>query len=113
MKKSLLFALGVAILLLALVSCAGEKPSVVNPSTTQVAYDFSAVVTVGNRSFIPINKVGKPSDNPSLILNILKEFEKEHPGIEIVDWKIEKEQDSYSASDKIFGIWVDHRPKSQ
>ena len=103
--------LGLAALL---VGCSGgNEQSVINPETTRVSYDMSTVTTVGNRSYIPINSGGKPSDNPSSILLILKAFEDAHPELEIVDWKIEKQQVAHATSQKIFGIWVEHRPKER
>lgn len=89
-----------------------ESSSVINPKTTLVSYDLSVVITVGDRSYIPINKKGEPADNPSEILLILKAFEDIHPELEIVDWKIESRQRTHGATPRIFGIWVDHKPKN-
>lgn len=89
----------------------GNNQSVVNtnPETTQVSYDMSLVITVGNRSYIPINEFGKPGDDPSSILFILEAFEDTHPELEVIGWEIDKQQRAHYTSPKIFGIWVDHR----
>jgi len=100
------------VLTVVLVGCSGGvEQSVINPETTQVSYDMSTVITVGNRSYIPINSGGNPSDNPSSILLILKAFEDVHPELEIVGWEIEKQQKARFTSAKIFGIWVEHKLK--
>ncbi|GEM_PF-5027613 len=85
-----------------------EKPSLV--------YDHT--MTLGNHSYVPINRSGRPADNVEFVLKTLKEFEDAHPELEIVNKQIEKQQRSgqgsiYPASDYIFGIWVDTRPRVQ
>lgn len=101
-------------------ACGAENPpSVVSPTTTQVTYDLSLVITVGNHSWIPIHKYGNPGNDPSFILHILKAFEDAHPELEVVPggWKIEKQQQTggyaNSVSATIFGIWVDHKLKDR
>ena len=82
-----------------------------SPEATQVSYDMSSVITERNRSYIPINIAGKPSDDPSSMLRIVNAFEDAHPELEIVRWWIEKRQAAYTTSSRIYGIWVDHKPR--
>jgi len=109
--RSVVVLIVAALLAAIIVGCGEGRPSVVDPQTTRVTYDLSVVVTVGDRSYIPINQGGRPGDTPSFILNILKAFEDENPQFEILNWKIEKHQGSSGAEGYIFGLWVDHRPK--
>ncbi len=66
-------------------------------------------ITVGNRSYIPLNIPGKPEEINHEILIVLKTFEEERH-VTITDWKIEKEQSATNAPEFIFGLWVDHTP---
>ncbi len=118
-------ALFVPLMLLSVIflpACGGNKPSVVKPSTTHVTqvttpatYDLSVVITVGNRSWIPINRNSRPADDPSFVLHIVKAFEDAHPELEVIPggWKIEKDQDALGSRNYFYGIWIDHRPKSK
>ncbi len=100
-----------------LVGC-DEKPiSVVqeqegSEKEVLLKYDAANVVTLGNHSYIQVNRDWRPADCPYTILKILDCFEKTHPELEVISWHIEKQQDSKTTSDYTFGIWVDHRPRT-
>ncbi len=111
MKKIAVVLFG--ILAIALAGCDSSEPSepsVVQKKQVQVVerYDMSAVVTVGNHSYLPLNLPGNPSQHVSLILGALQAFEKAHPEWRITGWRIEKRQAGYAVQAYIFGLWVDH-----
>lgn len=115
---SLLCALTFAFVALSTASfgCGSHaSPSVLRKDRTvdTTEYNMDVAVTIGNRSYIPINQDGAPSDNVDMILRVLGAFEKAHPELTVTDWKIEKQQKAYTTGEKIFGIWVDHRPKGK
>ncbi|MBI2450107.1 MAG: hypothetical protein HYV47_01065 [Candidatus Nealsonbacteria bacterium] len=108
--------LGAAVYLLfiiLLIAFTGCGPSTLKPPVElepgEQQYDMSVVQTIGNRSYIPLNISGNPSEHISTILGVLTAFENAHPELEIVSWYIEKQQKAYITSNYIFGIWVDHR----
>jgi hypothetical protein len=68
-------------------------------------------VTVGNHSYIYINKDGKPGEKAEMILLLLDSFEKAHPELEVTGWKIDKQPQAYGTPSFIFGMWIDHRPR--
>jgi len=78
-----------------------------------VAFSFNPLVcrTVGNHSFVYINKDGNPWDNPTRILILLDVFEKAHPELEMTNWHIEKQQGAYITPAWVSGVWIDHKPK--
>jgi hypothetical protein len=91
-----------------------EKLSVIQithsiPKT--VEFHMTLVDTCGNHSYAPINYDGDPADIHIEILEFLNVFEKQHPELEVYDWKIEKQQASHSANRYVYGIWIDHRSK--
>lgn len=68
--------------------------------------------TVGNHSYVRIGVYKNPDEYSSQILAILEEFERFNPDKDVVDWKIEKQQETYGiTSNYIFGLWIDHKPK--
>lgn len=71
------------------------------------------VKTVGNHSYIRIGVHKNPDEYSSQILVILEEFEKSNPDKDVVAWKVEKQQKTYSCftTDYIFGLWIDHKSK--
>lgn len=84
------------------------------------SYDMKAVETVGNHSWMPLNINSRTSDhNPQpaeyrlFILSALLAFEKEHPELEVVSWKIEQHQYAVTTESVIYGLWIDHRPREQ
>lgn len=85
------------------------------------SYDMKTVETVGNHSWMPLNIDGdttkdrdaKPSEYRTFILGALCAFEKAHPELEVTGWMIEKDQHARGASDHIYGLWIDHRPRAE
>ena len=69
------------------------------------------IITIGDHSYVPINLWGTPDEHAETILNIIKQFENIHQELEVTDWKVEKEQGAWGASNLIFGIWIDHKPR--
>ena len=86
----------------------GKETEVVQETT----FDLAKVVTVDNRSWVPLNLPGDPQDHAQAILSFLKYFEQEKK-VEIVDWKIDKQQHAYTVHEKVFGLWIDHRPRQK
>ena len=110
MRKILGLLISALVIGVMFVGCGPAAPSVVDSQTTRSEYDISIAITNGNHSWIPINISGKTSENAILILDILRSFETAHPEFEIVDWKIDSRPSDYSGA-RIYGIWVDHRPR--
>lgn len=76
--------------------------------------DATGVYTQGNHSYIPINIAGKVNDRIYEILYRLDKFEKDHPEFEVLPgWKIEAREEALTERAFIYGIWVDHKPKSR
>lgn len=92
---------------------AREKLLFDNNETAFIDTVLSAVETVGNFSYIPINISARPSEQSRLILKILEAFENKNPQWEIIHWQIQEQQ--WTTFDRFctLGIWVDHRPCQQ
>lgn len=106
------FAL-LAILTLGLVACEKRDPEPsVMPETITVVKDpdFSKTKTIGNHSYLPINRVGSPDDMIFDILAVLAAFEKSHPDIKVTGWAIEKQQQARDTIPRVFGLWINHEP---
>lgn len=79
-------------------------------------YDLNNVFTVGNHSFIPLNTPGTSTQNISLILTTLNEFEKKF-GVNVISYTIKEGGASkmYRGDlhyyNNVDGIWVTHRTK--
>lgn len=69
--------------------------------------DWNNVVTVDDRSFVPLWIDGYPHDHAQVILAILQKFEAKHPEWEIEHWEIEKQPKA------IFGLWIDHKSRGE
>jgi hypothetical protein len=114
MKKML-----VAILIvITLIPCSGcrkkdESTSVIQNNTTITEINLSTVKTKGNRSYIPLNLAGRPSDNVDLILSVLDKFEKENADKKVTTSKFSEQQNGYLVNPFTFGIWVDHEPRTK
>ena len=112
MKKSgaLLTILAFSLMLLLLAGC-GYGPSAVSferddEGTRSTYVDLGVVTTDGNRSFIPLNTVEiKPfdADYSSFIFLVLREFEDANLSLEIVSWRVERQNST------TYGIWIEHR----
>lgn len=115
--------LTLAVLTLVVITLCGCQPSssVIrlgqeaekNPTPIQqtIVFDSSNTITVGNNSWVAINIFDTPAKDATLILEILDKFEKTHPELIVLDWKIEKNQDTHGTSAYIFGLWIHHKPK--
>lgn len=79
---------------------------------TEQVFNLDAVVTVGNHSYIPINvHMGSGNlvnDMVPTILNLLDNFEKKHPELEVTGWNIQQDQ---RGNNNVYGLWVNHKPK--
>lgn len=70
------------------------------------------VVTVGNHSYVHLDLGGESREHVQEILQALDDFEKMHRNLEITGWHLDKQQEAWlTALDRVFGIWVDHRPR--
>ena len=75
---------------------------------------LSKAVTNGNHTYIPLNLWPTSANNHvDVILAIVGAFEKAHPELKVVSWRIEQRPPSYSTIHRIFGIWIDHEPKTR
>ena len=72
-------------------------------------WDWKGIITVGNHSFLSVTLLGTARDNAKDILQMLAEFESEHPELEVTNWKTSE----YTTGVFVFlhDLWVDHRPK--
>lgn len=73
-------------------------------------FDDSAVTTIGNHSYIPINRDGAPVNMVKDILRMKQAFESAHPELTVDGWSIEKAQVSQGATWYVYGLWADHHP---
>lgn len=87
-----------------------EEAAVKNTSVLNLKdgiYDFSKVITEGNRTYVPIeNAWGNKIEEARSILAILAKFEAENPHLSIESWEIDRIPDSKGY---IYGLWVDHQ----
>ena len=74
--------------------------------------DFDHIVTVGNHSYLSLNFEGNPNEHVKLILRIIQKFEEHFSDLEIVAWRIQRDQRSKSNHAHIHGIWIDHKEKA-
>lgn len=67
--------------------------------------------TIGNFSYIPLERRESAHNLRSVILNLLDKFEKDHC-FRVVSYSVEKQYNSYARPyDSTFGIWVTHEPR--
>jgi hypothetical protein len=115
MKKTFSVLMVVSFFLMLLAGCSDEakNPSVFSETTTisTEKINLEVGITIGNHSYLPINVYANPDKYARAILQLLDAFEKEHPELEITSWDIERNQKAANASEYIWGVWVDHRPK--
>lgn len=107
------------VLLLTIVGCESPQPlpSVIQSSAVMtkaptVVFDQSNTLTIGNDTYININRMYRRDlpDYAITILQPIKAFENAHAELEIIDWKIEKAGEAYSVF--VYGFWISHRPKA-
>ncbi len=81
-------------------------------TTAVVNVSEPEVLTVGNHSYIFLDRPGRPNkrDNVRFILDLLKDFELNHEHLTVTGWRLEvKGQDGMASSPAmICGLWVDH-----
>lgn len=90
----------------ALFLCFGcARPNVVKDTVKEI--DFTVVVTRGNHSYVPvdISLFDRDTNAQARVLEILEAFEKNHPELEVTDWKIQ----TFNSHNSILGLWVDHQ----
>lgn len=85
-------------------------PAVPLPNEVKVVGN---ITTVGNLSYITLGLGGIPSEHLSEIFQARLDFERLYPELEIVDWDIDKQQYAHFTQARIYGIWVEHRPKQK
>ena len=106
-----------------------SAPVSTDKSYTERSYDevidiwLNFALTTGNHSYIRINNsdlskrlyqpIETPNNYSAVILDVIDRFEKKHPELEVPPgaWKIEKQQGANNTPNKIFGLWIDHRPR--
>ncbi len=129
-----------------LLPACDEKPKPLTPTTvmrtTQQGaelsdndkFDFSVAHTVGNGTWIPINKpylhatliwrevnpedptqfkVQEPNNTnmPVKLLEVIAAFERKHPELDVYDRHIEWQQEAHGSVSFCFGIYLFHRPR--
>jgi hypothetical protein len=95
-----------------------------NVMDAEAGYNFSkAVTTVGNHHFLPLppfeecmeedsNRVTASSViHAKEILSVVDAFERAHPEWEI-EWRLDARLRSFNTCSAVFGIWIDHRPRT-
>ena len=118
MRMRLVFAVVICVLIVGCEERFVDRSIQVKGATVKEAivqettFDLSKVVTVGNRSWVPLNLPGSPQEHAKEILDFLKYFE-DKKEVEVVDWKIDKQQSAQGAGEKTFGLWLDHRPRQK
>ncbi|MDP2696031.1 MAG: type II secretion system protein [bacterium] len=78
---------------------------------TTVTNAVDSAETVGNNTYIIIWQHGMPHNQRQLILETMRAFEESHPGLEVLDWRVETKQADYTNRKFIYGLWVHHRPQ--
>lgn len=103
-----------SLILLSLLSGCDDitEPSVFDKQSISVTYQFDIVETVGNLSYIPINKSGIYQDMIKDILKMLDEFAKQRE-IFIISYNVEKKHDAHEFPPAVLGVWVTHIPINQ
>jgi len=68
--------------------------------------------TIGNHSYISLKLDGRADEHIDEILKTLDEFEKSHPDQEVTDWHLLNAQDAPLVDAYVFGIFIDHKPRT-
>lgn len=116
-------------------ACGQAKPLPAPPSAMRVPnagergnnskFDLSVARTVGNGTWIPINRpylqytqrfwdtIGlcENADMPLQLLEVIAAFEEAHPELEVYGRQIEWQQNSKTTSSFCFGVYLFHRPQ--
>ncbi|MDD5109996.1 MAG: hypothetical protein PHI63_02145 [Patescibacteria group bacterium] len=79
------------------------------PGSEEYRYDLSAVTTVGNHSYIPLNLSGPAAVHVKEILGVVDAFEQAHAELVVGIFDDESRQDGMNSH--LYGLWVHHRPK--
>lgn len=87
------------------------QPSVLN--TQAAPFNSAAIITIGNHSYLPINKEGQPSEMVSEILQIISSFETAHPELVVENWSVEKRQSAHVVTPKVYGLWINHHKRAE
>ena len=80
--------------------------------TIVLRYDLSRIETIGNHTYIPINKGGTPALWRKDILALLSEFEQSRTNLRVTNWGVEKNQAAHMTYAFVFGLWIDHEPNN-
>jgi len=112
-KMTLAVATLIAAIVLLVASCGNEPSAIRTVGATTTQYDLSVAVTVGNHTYIPLNIYGRPDDHLPEILGVLDAFEKRHPDLEVTSWNLLRDQQAFTTSPYIYGIWINHRPRAK
>lgn len=88
-----------------------------DPSSQSVARSVATaaeapqVITVGNRSYIPLpNLLGEASKYARTILDGIQLFEVTHPTLRVTNYQIEKDEAGYGRA-RFTGLWLTHEPR--
>ncbi len=88
-------------------NCRDTTSNTVTIADAAVSYDLTMI---GNRSYLKIKDFGVDMDRSNsgeMVFNIIQDFEKNHPTLEIKNWT------PYIKNRYALGIWIDHRLKGE
>lgn len=112
MRKTF-FAMLLVVVIGGMVGCADEPSAITQPENiNETTIDLSVTRTIGNHTYIPLNIDGAASKNITVILAVLDAFEKTRPELEITSWSLLNDQVAYVTRPWVYGIWVNHKPKT-
>jgi hypothetical protein len=74
-------------------------------------HDPTLATTVRNNSYIRLDISGAPCENIATILKMVAGFEEKNPDKEVVGWAVDGHYGSYGIKPKVYGLWINHRPK--
>ena len=112
------FIVIIVVVLFVVMGCEKSGPSVFDQAVieqtppVEQSLSWSTVTTIGNHSYLPINKYGTPYDYRVEILQVLGEFEKQHLEFQVTSWSVDKQQAAHGVSSYIYGLWIDHKPRN-
>jgi len=69
------------------------------------------ILTIANNSYFRLQLAGPPDANAVTILKAVAEFERKNPDKEVVGWSVDGIHETYYSDGKVYGLWINHRPK--
>jgi len=114
MKKSAFLILSISLFLV--VGCDKREDDPIKRKS-RIEFAIANTITQGNFSYIPFCVSGDPSEHTLEILEVINEFEKNHPELQIISYYIDSNQRTGVGVQRIgayiSGIRLVHQQKSQ